>query len=203
MCCFLPVHSWHSSLPFSFFDCDFFFSLALIVKPRVRSQPSPTAPVWLSHRKLGFLYSLLSHFLCPSLFLLVCFSVSRCLFCFSPCILLYFFFFCVCLSASVNLPLCLNFMSLVLFYRIETRTQSTQHNTHTTLSISRPVSLSQPADWFSRRGSAGLHKHMALNLPSCVCWNGISFSVMFVFSTSVSLYFMGMFKRLYFLDTYG
>lgn len=25
MCCFLPVHSWHSSLPFSFFDCDFFF----------------------------------------------------------------------------------------------------------------------------------------------------------------------------------
>lgn len=61
MCCFLPVHSWHSSLPFSFFDYDFsFFSLALIVKPRVHSQPSPTAPVWLSHRKLGFFSSLLS-----------------------------------------------------------------------------------------------------------------------------------------------
>lgn len=27
MCCFLPVHSWHSSLPFSFFDCDFFSPL--------------------------------------------------------------------------------------------------------------------------------------------------------------------------------
>lgn len=25
ICCFLPVHFWHSSLPFSFFDCDFFF----------------------------------------------------------------------------------------------------------------------------------------------------------------------------------
>lgn len=113
MCCFLPVHSWHSQLPFSFFDCDFFFSLALIVKPRVHSQPSPTAPVWLSHRKLGFLYSLL--YLSHSLYT-VCSPVSFFLYV-SLChhILytsLYFLFYCLCVSVLVSIPNCLIFDSI-------------------------------------------------------------------------------------------
>ena len=125
MCCFLPVHSWHSSLPFSFFYCDFFFSFALIVKPRVHSQPSPTAPVWLSHRKLGFLLSVLSLSLSfsmyeysvrPSHFLFVCFFVSLYM---SVSVVSFFvhLVFCICLHWSICLfvsipPL---FFCLILF----------------------------------------------------------------------------------------
>ena len=132
MCCFLPVHSWHSSLPFSFFDCDFFFSLALIVKPRVHSQPSPTAPVWLSHRKLGFLYSLLSHSPCMTT---VCVPLSFSLYVslcryVSPICLLAVCFILFCPSALVNLPLCLNFSSLFLLFSSNTHTHTHTH-THT------------------------------------------------------------------------
>lgn len=136
MCCFLPVHSWHSSLPFSFFDCDFFFSLALIVKPRVHSQPSPTAPVWLSHRKLGFLYSLLSHSPCMttvcvplsfSLYVSLCRYVSpiRVL---AVCSILF------CPSALVNLPLCLNFSSLFRLFSSNTHAHTLTH-THTVVRL--------------------------------------------------------------------
>lgn len=144
----------------------FFFSLALIVKPRVHSQPSPTAPVWLSHRKLGFLYSLSLSFSMYNYSMRPSRLSSLCMWlCVSPiCLLPFCFLFCVCLPWSFCLFVS---VSLLLF----------SSNKHTTL----PVSLSQPADWFSRRGSAGLHKHMALNLPSCVCWNGISFSMLFMF----------------------
>lgn len=144
------------------------------MKPRVRSQPSPTAPVWLSHRKPGLLYSALSvshshhmyYNMYPSLFLFVCQYTSS---------LTSLSFMFVYTGQSVFLS---HFLPSFLSCSLQTDTHRRAH-THTHHPLSLPDSLSQPADWFSRRGSAGLHKHMALNLPSCVCWNGISFSVLF------------------------
>lgn len=140
-----------------------------MVKPRVHSQPSPTAPVWLSHGKLGFLYSLLSLSYSPCI-TTTCVPLSCSLYISLCCYVSFSFLFYFCLSALVSLSLCLNFS----FYSVSAFLLTNTH-THTTLSISLPVSLSQAADWFSRRGSTGLYKHMALNLPSCMCWNGISF----------------------------
>lgn len=147
------------------------------MKPRVHSQPSPTAPVWLSHRKLGFLYSLLSHSPCmticiPLSFFLYVLYVAYSLLCFSLLSVLFFVSVCIGQSASLS-------QFLVFFFPSCSILTNTHTHKNTTLSISLPVSLSQPADWFSRRGSARLHKHMALNLPSCVCWNGTSFSMLF------------------------
>lgn len=145
------------------------------MKPRVHSQPSPTAPVWLSHRKLGFLYSVLSlsHSPCMNT---VCvplpFSlyVSLCFYVFFVYLFLSVFNFAVRLNWSIWFFVSLFFLSCSIL-------TNTHTHTHNPLYFA-PRRLSQPADWFSRRGSAGLHKHMALNLPSCVCWNGISFSIL-------------------------
>lgn len=172
MCCFLPVHSWHSLLPFSFFDCDFFPSCfnseakgpqpakshrSSLAKPQ-KAWPPLLCSLCLPFSSYVLQYVPLSLSICMSIYLLS-----------------YVSFLHVCLYWSVCLFVSFSPLFLVLF----SSNTCTQTHTHTHHPLSLPDSLSQPADWFSRRGSAGLHKHMALNLPSCVCWNGISFSVLF------------------------
>lgn len=92
------------------------------MKPRVHSQPSPTAPVWLSHRKLGFLCSLLSLSLSLILHVLLQYaslSLSLCMFLYvAMCFLVVSFCFIsvclhwlICLFVSISPLFCVLFSS--------------------------------------------------------------------------------------------
>ncbi len=131
MCCFLPVHSWHSSLPFSFFDCDFFFlpcfnSEAKGPQPAKSHRSSLAKPqkAWLPLLSaLSLSFSMYDYSMRPPLFLFVRCSTSLCLPCLSPSFL---FSFLVCLHWSYCL-----FVSISLLFFSRSLLTNTHTHTHT------------------------------------------------------------------------
>lgn len=157
MCCFLSVHSWHSFLPYSFFNCDF-FSLLRFNSEAKGLQPAKSHRSSLAQpqKALALLCSEIpfshSHSPCMNTFTSPLALSYVALFVFVVVSFPFIFRF-VCLYWSDPLS---NSLLFLVYCSSEQQTLFA-------------VSLSQKVEWLSHRSLAGLHTHMALNLSYCMC----------------------------------